>query len=174
MAVAFHPETDPLGAGYVGMLQKDILENAKMIGKAETEAISNEESIINVESNYTFIYLLGKAGILVAGALALTVIGTSVKLILDATKVKEEYGKYIIIGLGSIYILQSVATILMNLNLGIQMNINLPFVSYGGVYLVINLASIALIASIYRRKDILAYEETKENKRFTILKIGDA
>jgi len=172
MIASFHPETDPLGAGYVGMLQKDIVENAKLIGEAETEAISNEASIINVESNYTFIYLLGKAGILVAGLLALTVIGTSIKLIMDATKVKEEYGKCIMIGLGSIYILQSVATILMNLNLGIQMHMNLPFVSYGGVYLVVNLASIALIASIYRRKDIVAYEETKENKRFTILKIG--
>ena len=42
----------------------------------------------------------------------------------------------------------------MNINLGVQLNIDLPFVSTGGVYFIINAVSIALILSIYRRKDI--------------------
>ena len=165
---SFNPEVDPESSGYVGMLQKEILENAKIIGEADTMPISNSQSIINVESNYTFIYLLGKTGILVAGLLVCTIILASVKLIINAKNIKEQYGKFLIIGLSSLYILQSFATILMNVNMGVQTNVNLPFVTYGGVYFIVSILSIAIIFSVYRRKDIYQYEienkiETNEN-----------
>ena len=155
---SFNPEVDPESSGYVGMLQKEILENAKIIGEADTMPISNSQSIINVESNYTFIYLLGKTGILVAGLLVCTIILASVKLIINAKNIKEQYGKFLIIGLSSLYILQSFATILMNVNMGVQTNVNLPFVTYGGVYFIVSILSIAIIFSVYRRKDIYQYE----------------
>lgn len=165
---SFNPEVDPESSGYVGMLQKEILENAKIIGEADTMPISNSQSIINVESNYTFIYLLGKTGILVAGLLVCTIILASVKLIINAKNIKEQYGKFLIIGLSSLYILQSFATILMNVNMGVQTNVNLPFVTYGGIYFIVSILSMAIIFSVYRRKDIYQYEiekkiETNEN-----------
>lgn len=155
---SFNPEVDPESSGYVGMLQKEILENAKIIGEADTMPISNSQSIINVESNYTFIYLLGKTGILVAGLLVCTIILASVKLIINAKNIKEQYGKFLIIGLSSLYILQSFATILMNVNMGVQANVNLPFVTYGGIYFIVSILSMAIIFSVYRRKDIYQYE----------------
>ena len=155
---SFNPEIDPESSGYVGMLQKEILENAKIIGEADTMAVSNSQSIINVESNYTFIYLLGKAGILVAGLLVCAIILASIKLIINAKNIKEKYGKFLIIGLSSLYILQSFATILMNVNMGIQTNVNLPFVTYGGIYFIVSILSMAIIFSVYRRKDIYQYE----------------
>ena len=170
---SFNPEIDPQGEGYTRMLQKEILENAKIIGEAETSAISDTQSIINLESNYTYIYLLGKTGILVTAILTFIIILTSLKLIYNSKKIKEEYGKLIIIGFGTLYIVQSFATILMNLNMGIQANINLPFVTYGGVNFIINLLSIALILSIYRRKDINEYEKNDEKKKFTIFKLEE-
>ena len=170
---SFNPETDPQGSGYIGMLQKEIIENAKIIGEAEAEAISDEKSVINLESNYTFIYILGKTGVLPATILVFIIILTSIKLIVNTKKIKEEYGKFIIIGLGALYILQSLATILMNLNLGIQTNLNLPFVTYGGVYFVVNLLNIAIILSIYRRKDIYVYDDKYDEKKITVFKIGE-
>ena len=155
---SFNPEVDPESSGYVGMLQKEILENAKIIGEADTMPISNSQSIINVESNYTFVYLLGKTGILVAGLLVCTIILASVKLIINAKNIKEQYGKFLIIGLSSLYILQSFATILMNVNMGVQTNVNLPFVTYGGIYFIVSILSMAIIFSVYRRKDIYQYE----------------
>lgn len=65
----------------------------------------------------------------------------------------------LIIGLGMLYIFQSVASVLMNINLGIQTGVNLPFVGYGGVHFVVNMLSIGLILSIYRRKDINLYDK---------------
>ena len=166
---SFYPESDPNGSGYVGMLQKEIIENAKIFGEANAKPILNNESIITEESNYTFIYLLGKTGILVTSLLVCTIILTSIKLIINAKNIKEQYGKYLIIGLSTIYILQSFATMLMNVNMSIQTNINLPFVTYGGLYFIVSISSISIIFSIYRRKDIYKYEienkiKTSENE----------
>lgn len=164
---SFYPEIDPNGSGYVGMLQKEILENVKLIGEANTKFISDSKYIISEGSNYTFIYLLGKTGILVAGILVLTIILTSLRLIINAKNIKEQYGKFLIIGLGTLYILQSFATILMNINKGIQTNIDLPFVTFGETYFIVNIINIALILSIYRRKDINEYD--KENGKCAIM-----
>lgn len=58
------------------------------------------------------IYLVGKVGIIVASVLGILVILTSAKLILNVKQVKDMYGKNLIIGLSSLYILQSVPNIL--------------------------------------------------------------
>ena len=154
IVAAFKPELDPNGSGYIGMLQKEVMQNAKMIGESDTEIMSRQDDIISTESNFTFIYLIGKTGILISSILVITIILTSIKLLINSRFIKDFYGKYIIIGLSILYILQSIMSILMNINLGVQLNIDLPFVSTGGVYFIINAVSIALILSIYRRKNI--------------------
>lgn len=163
VVASFNPEKDPEGRGYIGMLQKEILQNAKLIGEAETEIISSGQYIITKDTNYTFIYLLGKTGIIPAVILVLTIILTSIKLIINAKNMKEQYGKFLIIGLSTLYIFQSLASILMNINMGIQANINIPFVSYEKFYFMVNILSMAIIFSVYRRKDI-NFEEVEEYK----------
>lgn len=160
---SFKPEIDPEGNGYIGMLQKEILQNAKLIGEAETEVISSDKYIITKESNYTFIYLIGKTGILTAGILVLAIILTSIKLIINAKNIKDYYGKFLIIGLSALYIFQSLASVLMNINMGIQTNVDIPFVSYGGFYFIVSILNMAIVFSVYRRKDI-NFEEPKKTK----------
>lgn len=158
--VSFNPELDPTGSGWVGMLQKEVLDNTKFIGEAETEILSDKDNyVINTESEYTFIYLLGKTGILVTSVLVLTIILMSIKLIINAKNINEKYGKFLIIGLSTLFILQSFANVLMNVNMWIQSNVNLPFISYGGVSFIINTINIAIILSVYKRKDIYQYEK---------------
>ena len=70
-------------------------------------------------------------------------------------KIKDNYGKLLVIGISSMFILQSIFNILINLNLWIDFSFNLPFVSYGGVNLILNIVSLALVLSIYRKKDII-------------------
>ncbi len=163
LVVSFHPELDPEGLGYTGMLQKEVLQKAKLIGEADTEIIKSNQFIIPKESNFTFIYLIGKAGIIPAIILIIAVILIAIKIIINSKLMKDSYGKVIVLGLGTLYILQSIMSILMNINLGIQLNINLPFVSLGGAYFVVNAISIAFILSIYRRKEGgKEYEQTSQ------------
>ena len=159
---SFRPESDPDGSGYEGMLQKEVLKKAKWFGEADTDIIKSDEFIISKESNFTFIYLIGKQGIAVAGILVLTIILMSVKLILNAKNIKDKYGKFLIIGMGSLYIVQSVMSVLMNVNLAVRTGFNLPLVSYGEVYFIVNMVCIGLVLSVYKRKDVIEYEEAAE------------
>ena len=88
----------------------------------------------------------------------------SFKLIFDAIKIKEIYGKFIVIGLSSMFILQSIFSILMNLNLWVESGFSLPFVSYGIGNLIMNIICLSLILSVYRRKDINLYEKKIEKE----------
>lgn len=157
-------ENDPSGSGYVQMLEKETLQKAKILGEVDDLSVPINDSILNYESNYTFIYLIGKCGLLVAGIITTTTILISVKLIINAKNIKEQYGKLLIVGLSSLFILQSFATIFMNLSIGIQADINLPFVTYGSAYFIVNIISIAIILSVYRRKDINMIDKEKDSK----------
>ena len=85
----------------------------------------------------------------------LSIILLNVKLIIDSIKIKDNYGKLLVIGITSMFIIQTIFNLLMNFGIGIQANINLPLISYGNTNLIINIISLALIMSIYRRKDII-------------------
>lgn len=159
---SINPEIAPSGSGYVGMLQKQILKEAKWFGEADTDVIKSDEFVVSKDSNFSFIYLVGKSGILVGGILVLTIVLLSVKLILNAKNIKDVYGKFLIVGMGSLYIIQSVISVLMNVNLAVKTSINLPLVSYGAVYFIVNMFCIGLVLSVYKRKDVIEYEEVVE------------
>mgnify|MGYP001625142557 CR=1 FL=1 len=153
IATAFNPESDPNGAGWIGINQNLIINSAQLVG--ESEDMSNALNIFDEGTNYAFISLLAHYGWIISGAMILIIVLLSIKLIINAIKVKDVYGKNIIIGIATMFILQSICNILMNFNLGIQADFNIPFISYGGANLITNMICVALVFSVYRRKNII-------------------
>ena len=98
--------------------------------------------------------LIGLIIILPATILAVVIIFMCVRIVKNSKKVNDIYGKYLIIGLGTTYIMQAIIHVLMNLKLWIRSDVNLPFVAEGSLYLLINCFTFAVILSVYRRKDI--------------------
>ena len=160
IVTTFHPETDPEGAGWVGINRKLVIESASMFGEAED--MSNAIELFDEGAGYAFTSILAHYGWIVAILLIVTIILISVKLIINSIKVKDDYGKMIIIGISCLFIFQSVFNVLMNLNLWFESSFELPFVSYGGTGLIMNMACLALVLSIYRRKDILISSDNKK------------
>jgi len=70
-------------------------------------------------------------------------------------QVKEQYGRLLVIGLTSIFTIHFFWNILMTLGFAPISGFNLPFISYGGSQLIIQLAAMGLILSVYRRKDMV-------------------
>ena len=137
--------------------QEKILENIKWVGEA------GEDADPHGGTNFRFIYILGKLGIIPAVLLVGTILLMSIRLIKDSKSINDEYGKYLIIGLSATYILQSIIQVLMNINILPTSDINLPFVSSGKLYFLINSFTFAVILSVYRRKNI-NFEEPKKSK----------
>lgn len=160
--VTINPESDPEGAGWIAINRKEIIESAKVLGEAENK--SDAIDLFDEGTDSAFIALLAHYGWAVSITIVLTIIALSIKLIFNAITIKDNYGKFLIIGISSMFILQSIFNILINLNLWIDFSLNLPFVSYGGANLIINIMSLALILSIYRRKDIIVKRNNFDEK----------
>lgn len=160
----FNPESDPTTYGWLGINRKQIINSANIFGEAEN--MSNALNVFDEGTNYAFISILAHYGWIVSVGMVVAVIILSIKLIINSMKIKDTYGKLLIIGISSIFILQSLFNILMNLNWGIEADFNIPLVSYGGTNLMTNMISLALVFSIYRRKDILT------NKTIEMVKLN--
>ncbi len=154
ITASFIPEIDPTGSGWQGMEQKSIINSSNLFGKADYE--SNASDLFNVEPCFTFISFLANYGWIMSIAMVIMIIAFNIKLILDARKIKNTYGKLLIIGLACTFILRSTLCILMNLNLSIKMHgVDIPFISYGKLNLAMDILTLALMFSVYRRKDVI-------------------
>ena len=140
--------------------QNLIISMANLYGKAEVDDDIFE--IFDEGTNYATISILAHYGWIITISMILAVILLCIRLILNSIKIKEQYGRCLLIGISSMFILQSVFNLLMNFNTGIKGDFYLPFVSWGGINLVINMMCLGLILSIYRRKDILVMKETMQ------------
>ncbi len=153
LIASFIPEQDPMGRGWLGVQQNVILESANLVGEANN--MSNALQIFDEGTNFAFMSILAHYGWMVSIGMVLAIVAFSIKLMMNSKKMKDRYGKLMVVGIASLFILQSVFNLLMNLNLGIKSNVNIPFISYGRQDLVINMICLALVLSVYRRKDIL-------------------
>lgn len=159
---SFNPELDPTGAGWQGMLQKQVINSAKLIGEAAID-VSVEDNLTKEDylrvfdegTNFAFTSILSHYGWLISIGMVMAIILLNTKLIINSIKIKDEYGKLLIVGIATAFILQSIFNLLMNLNLGIKADFNIPLISYSGIGLIINMMSLAVTFSVYRRKDII-------------------
>lgn len=148
-----NPERDPAGGGWIGINQSLILESARLFGPAED--MSGALDMFDEGTNFAFISILAHYGWIPTLTMVSAIAIFSIKLLMNTVKIKDMDGKLLIVAISSLFILQSMFNLLMNLNLGIKSNVNMPFVSYGNMDLIINLAYLALSLGVYRRKDIL-------------------
>lgn len=152
LLLSFVPEREPTLGGWVGVNQKMILNSANLFGEADD--MSNALTMFDEGTNFAFISILAHYGWIPTLIMVIAIVIFSIKLMINAVKIKDMYGKLTIVGISSLFILQSIFNLLMNLNLGFKSNINIPFISYGNMDLIINLVCLALVLAVYRKKDI--------------------
>ncbi len=127
--------------------KENLLNNLKLFGETKNTFFKNTNSL--------FLQILSKIGIIPSSILVCIILLISIILILDSLKLKDFYGSILMIGLNTLYIAQSIIHILMNLNILPTSDINLPFISEGNLFFLVNVIAFAIIMSIYRRKNII-------------------
>lgn len=151
LSATYNP--DIRGNGWVNKLIGDVLENANMFSGIENEDIFLD--FFDEGTDFPLISIISYCGTIYASIIICVIILFSFKLILDCKNIKDEGGRLLVVGFGSIILLQAICNILMSFNLIPIIGLNLPFISYGMNGLWVNMMMIAFILSIYRRKDIL-------------------
>ena len=129
----------------------NLLNNLKLFGETENTFFRNTNSL--------FLQILAKIGIIPSSILIFLILLMSIVLIKDAFKIHDLYGIFLITGLNTFYIVQFLIHIFMNLNILPISDVNLPFISEGNLFFLVNLTGLAIIMSVYRIKDIYYYEK---------------
>lgn len=119
----------------------------------------------NFRTSYVFCKILSHYGWIASIGMISIIIALNIKLLINATKITDTYGKLIIMGVSIFYMIQTIFNLAMNLGIGFIAEFQLPFISGGYVNSLTNLLCISLILSIYRRKAI-NLEEPKKSKVF--------
>lgn len=148
----YNPEEYKETEGWRALNRKEIIESAQKFGEAGN--MSDAIYLFDGFENNEIISILAHFGWIPTVTLIIAVLAFSIKLVINSFKIKEKYGSLIILGIGCMFILQSIFNVLMNFNLLFDASFNLPFVTYGCCELVVNMMCLALIFAVYRKKDV--------------------
>lgn len=147
----FNPKSYADQEGYIILRVRELLSKAGWFG-----ASIKKEFIPEAHTNFVFVSFTYYYGWLFAIALVLILALFVARMITVTFKVKDSYGKLLLIGAISLYTVQFVINIGMILGLFPMISMSLPFISYGLMPTLFNAFLIGSVLSVFRRKDLIS------------------
>ncbi|PJA47691.1 rod shape-determining protein RodA [Candidatus Uhrbacteria bacterium CG_4_9_14_3_um_filter_36_7] len=149
----FYPSQDPLGEGYNVSQALIAIGSGQWFGQGLGFGSQNQLRFLP-ESQTDFVFAviaeeLGFVGVLVFFFIFFLFF---IRILQALYKTKDSFAQYLLFGIGSLFFLQFVVNIGMNLALLPVTGITLPFVSYGGSSLMVFLCLVGIIQSIMRQR----------------------
>ena len=147
------PNSDPLGAGYNTIQAKVAIGSGGLFGKGFMQG--NQTQLQYIPEQWTdFIYCVigeefGFIGSIIVLILFLFLFLRVLKI---AASTKDEFLSLTLIGILSVYIIHYLINIGMVVGILPVIGIPLPFVSYGGSSLSVNMFMLGIIANVYRNR----------------------
>ncbi|EQB87649.1 cell division protein FtsW (lipid II flippase) [Clostridium punense] len=151
-SIFLDPSRDPNGAGWQYIQLKNLLSLSGILGNSQN---IQPKTIPELHTNFIFTYIIYTFGWIAAFALILVIITLVLKMIKVAKVTKNSYGRLLLSGLISLIATEFILNIAMNLGFTPILGLGLPFISFGGSQMIMNMIIIGLILSVYKRKDIV-------------------
>jgi len=153
-----NPEIDPLGIGYHGMQAKIAVGSGGFFGKGFMHGTQTQLAFIPQQfTDFVFSALgeeLGFLGSAIVLALFAIVIYRAVAL---AAESRDFFGSMLAAGIAGMLGFQVLVNIGMTLGLLPIVGVPLPFLSYGGTALVVNMCAVGILQSIAMRRHKLLF-----------------
>ena len=149
--IFLNPSQDINEAGWIYNQLSNLRNSAGLIGnKSSINTLPVPDA--NMEFALTsIIYCFGWiVGILVM-ALVLSFI---IRIGFISINTKNTYGKLLISGLSALFAIQFILNVLANFSLSPILGVGMPFISYGGSQLVINVLAISIINNVYKFRNV--------------------
>lgn len=146
-----NPAADPLGSGYLNIQLNKIISNSGLLGQTLT---FDPHVLPDLHTDFIFAFITYTFGWIASILLITFIFIFLIRIANIARQVKHNYAKLLISGFISILAMQFLWNIAMNLGLAPISGLGLPFISYSGSQLIIDSATVGIISSIYRRKNI--------------------
>lgn len=147
------PMADPLGAGYNSIQAKVAIGSGGLWGKGFLSG--NQTQLQFIPEQWTdFIYcVIGEEFGFIGAALILVLfLYLFLKILKISSVTKDEFLSLVLIGILSVYLIHFVINIGMAVGIMPVIGIPLPFVSYGGTSLMINMFMLGIVANVHRTR----------------------
>ncbi|MBX3008532.1 MAG: rod shape-determining protein RodA [Melioribacteraceae bacterium] len=149
------PSADPLGSGYNALQAKVAIGSGGLFGKGYLQG--NQTQLRFIPEQWTdFIYcVVGEEFGFIGSMLVITLfLIIFLRLLKLSSIAKSKFSVLVVVGINATLFAHFAINIGMNLGITPVVGLPLPFLSYGGSSLMINMAMIGIVLNIYRnRKD---------------------
>lgn len=143
------PNRDPLGQGY------NVRQSIIAVGSGELSGRglglgtqSQLQFLPEVATDFIFATIAESLGFWGAGLLIVLFTWLLLRLIIIMQKSRSSFGMYLIYGFGIIFFIHTIVNIGMNIGIMPVTGISLPFVSYGGSFLLMCLTGMGIVESV--------------------------
>jgi cell division protein FtsW (lipid II flippase) len=150
-----NPQKYPKTSGYMYLRVREFLNEAGWFGQA-----GKKDFIPSGHTDFVFVSLTYNFGWILAISLVVVLFLLMTRMILVSMKVKDEFGKMLIVGGVALFSIQFLYNIGMTLGILPFIGISLPFISYGLTPTLINSIGVGIVLSVYRRKDLVIPSES--------------
>lgn len=144
-----NPGHDAGGEGFMYIRLKEVMSSTGWFGASE-----NIKPIPAAHTDFVFVSLTYYYGYVLALILVLILSLFVVRLVVISYKINDRYGKLLLIGGMTLFVVQFLYNVGMILGLLPITAISLPFISYGLTPTVFHALLMGIVLSVYRRKDM--------------------
>ena len=144
-----NPQTDPQGAGYNVTQAKIAIGSGQIFGRGLGAGSQSQLNFIpSQHTDFIFAVTAEKLGLFGAGMVVFLFVVILVRGLLLILRTSDRFGQVMALGIVAMFFIHMIVNIGMNLGLMPVTGIPLPFLSYGGTNLIINLIAIGILESI--------------------------
>lgn len=149
-----NPERDARGAGFMYIRLKEVMSSAGWFG-----TYGDTKFIPTADTDFVFASLTYYYGYVLALVLVFILSLFVVRLVVISYKINDRYGKLLLVGGMTLFVVQFIYNVGMILGLLPIASISLPFISYGLTPTVFHALLMGIVLSVYRRKDMSSRRE---------------
>jgi rod shape determining protein RodA len=157
LIVFLHPSSDPLGAGYNITQAKIAIGDGGLFGDGFRATQGMLGYLPSSDTDFIFAIFAQMFGFVGAGLLLILYGYLIWRLIRAAVLVRDKFGQMLLYGIATMFFVEVVVNIGMNIGIMPVAGIPLPFFSYGGSALVTDFAALGVAESVIVRKKPLVF-----------------
>ncbi len=158
-ATMFNPENDPMGAGYLSLLIRELVGNSQPFGLSQLKgSLANMKAeLILPAYNTDFIltFVFARFGYIFGVIIIALFIVFLARIFTSVLKQKNKFGVLISFSACLAITIQFALYTLSNLGIIATFSVTLPFISYGGLGFITNMLLIGIVLSVYRNSNII-------------------
>ncbi len=147
------PYADPLGAGYNAIQAKVAIGSGGLLGKGFLEGNQTQLKFIPEQwTDFIFCVIGEEFGFIGSMVVMILFLLVFIRLLNLTQATKDKFGNLVAVGILTLLLTHFILNMGMNLGITPVIGIPLPFLSYGGSSLLVNLSIIALALNIYKNR----------------------